>query len=103
MKNLDDALARLASQSPAPALPENFESNVWRSIRQRRGSGARESLVDSLLNLLFRPAGFASAVVVTLAVAVSIGSLDAPRGALDLGVFSSRAPSLPSTLMNTPR
>ncbi len=105
--NLDNALARLAANSPQP--PANLEVNVWRSIRERREISRRESVFDWMFATIFRPAGVASLVAVTFAVAISIGSLEAAdtsastRSSLGLAVFASDAPTLPSTLMTHSR
>ncbi|CAN5750483.1 hypothetical protein BH09VER1_BH09VER1_12050 [soil metagenome] len=105
--NKDDvakALEKLATQ-PVPELPIDFEQRVWREIRFRKAAQARESFWSVLVAACLRPGLAFSASAVTLAVAVAFGTIEniTPHStahlSLNLGVFSTDAPALPSTLL----
>lgn len=114
-QRLDDLLRRHA-QAPLPPVPGNLESRVWREIRARRAAGSWERPADpggdwlaGWLRLWRNPRVALAGAVATVLIGVGMswpGLADArsanTRQALDLGVFSAEAPSLPSTLLIAP-
>ncbi|MHA3772432.1 hypothetical protein ACXR0O_12935 [Verrucomicrobiota bacterium sgz303538] len=105
---LDSLLNRLRNRRGA-ALPGAFEQNVWREIRLRKSAPpeAECSFWSRALDLILRPQTVAVSLAVALALGVGLGSRGTeahtvqPHAALDLQVFSSASPSLPSTLLSS--
>jgi hypothetical protein len=104
--NLQDALNQSAA-GHVPELPTNFEQNVWREIRSRKMG--RESIWDAFIATCLRPTWAIAASAVVLFVSASFGAMEvdvqqnAAHTALNLGVFSAEAPTLPSTLLTHSR
>ncbi len=112
-RHLDDLLRRLV-EAPVPPVPGNLESRVWREIRARQANapGRPDSggdWVAGWLRLWREPrVAFAGAVGAVL-IGVGMGwtgmaeaRATGTRQALNLGVFSAEAPSLPSSLLIAP-
>jgi hypothetical protein len=106
-RNLDHLLA-LHRELPLPALAPNFQQGVWREIRRRKAEGAERqaSWFSWWFEPLFRPAMAFSALALALVLGVGLGATALAdsrnmhtRVALDLEVFGSSSPALPSTLM----
>jgi hypothetical protein len=103
--DLEKALLRLAAQrKPVPS--GNLEQNVWREIRSRKSVRVRESIWNKLAEKFLRPKWtLASASVVAAFISVGMVASEGPSSAatthssLGLGVFSTEAPVLPSTLL----
>lgn len=102
-----DHLLLLRGKAPLPALPAMFRRDVWREIRRRKAeAGARQGTwFGWLLEPLFRPAMVFTALAMAMVLGVGLGTTSAEsrntqtRVALDLQVFGSSSPALPSTLM----
>ena len=98
-------LLRLQREKPIPALPGSFQQDVLREIRLRaaeHGAGWLGWLLEPFRQPLFAGASLAFALL--LGVALGAGSVMADESrlasrALDLHVFTSRSPALPSTLL----
>ena len=106
-RNLDYLLAQ-RRDAPLPAVPANFQQDVWREIRQRKAEAGRHHAAwfGWLLEPLFKPAMAFSAMALALVMGVGLGTTALAesrnlqtRLALDLQVFGSSSPSLPATLM----
>lgn len=101
-------ILNLSQNKPIPALPGAFQQGVLREIRRRSSEAAAQP--PRWLALLFEPVRhlrFAAAIV---AFAGFLGTMfgtyetrspsRVASQALDLEVFTSRSPSLPSTLIH---
>ena len=106
-RNLDHLLAQRRN-APLPAVPANFQQAVWREIRQRKAEDGRHhaSWFGWLFAPLFNPGMTVTGLVLALVIGVCLGSTGVlasretrVRNALDLQVFGSASPSLPSTLI----
>ena len=106
-RNLDHLLAQ-RRDAPLPAVPANFQQDVWREIRQRKAETGRHHVAwfGWLLEPLFKPAMAFSAMALALVMGVGLGTTALAesrnmqtRLALYLQVFGSSSPSLPATLM----
>lgn len=105
--SLDSLLNRLRDRREA-ALPGTFEQNVWREIRLRKSSSleVEGSFWSRALDLILRPQTVAVSLAVALALGVGLGGRGTEphtaqtHAALDLQVFGSASPSLPSTLLS---
>lgn len=102
-KQLDALLKQLQGRS-VPSLPLNISQNVWREIRIRQSQ--QKTLWDFFPQFFFSPrvlsAGLAIACVVGIGSGILLTEFSKPsnaRGALDLQVFLSAPPDLPSTLL----
>jgi hypothetical protein len=103
--DLEKALLRLAAQRK-PVPPANLEQNIWREIHRLKSGLGRESFWNTLAEMLLRPEWtLASMAVVTVLISVGMAASEAPsfaattHASLGLGVFSTEAPVLPSTLL----
>jgi hypothetical protein len=103
---LDDLIEQLARQK-VPDLPGAFANDVLREIRLRRDSATKkESWLADLLNNFLRPPVYVAAVTAALVVglaaplALARSDTDQTIAGLDLNVFSSVAPNVPSGLLN---
>ncbi len=103
MMNALDDLLREVARRPVPSLSGQFEQRVWRAIRQRR---KETGWLDAWLSLLWQPRFAVAAVMIGLVVGGIMGAWEERidhlrvRHSLHLEEFSSRAPSLASTLVN---
>ncbi len=106
-QNLDHLLSQ-RRDTPLPEIAGNFQQGVWREIRQRKAEdAAREATwFGWLLAPLFQPRMAVAGLALALVIGVSLGSTGVlasretrVRNALDLQVFGSASPSLPSTLI----
>lgn len=104
--HLDNLLAQLARQK-VPDLPGAFAGDVLREIRLRRDSATKKgSWIADLLNNLLRPpvyfAAVTAALVIGLAAPLAMARSDTEQtiAGLDLNVFSSVAPNVPSGLLS---
>ena|SRR5580704_7956249 len=70
MKSNDDKLAGLLKQWCDVEPQANFEANVWRRIRAAELPVERANWIESIGQLLWRPAG---SVLAALVVAVTVG------------------------------
>lgn len=102
-KQLDTLLKQL-QERPIPSLPSNISQNVWREIRIRQSQ--KKTWWDFLPQCFFTQrilsAGLAIACVVGIGSGIFLAEVsqsNRARGALDLQVFLSAPPDLPSTLL----
>lgn len=106
--NLDD-LIHTQKQRPAPSLDGDFQSRVWREIRQRKHEQATTSgWLESWLGLLWQPRLVAAAVVLAALAGVGLAAVtirkpETATAALNLNVFAPNAPHLPQTLLVSAR
>ena len=106
--NLDDLLLT-QKQRPAPTPGGDFQSRVWRGIRQRKHEQATTlGWLESWLGLLWQPRLAAAAVVLAALVGVGLAAVtirkpETATAALNLDVFAPNAPHLPQTLLVTAR
>ena len=108
MQYMDDnslgVLLRNRRESPPRKLPGAFRQNVWRAIHERSASDEREETA-SVWQWFLRPQMVTAVLAVAVTVGVGLGSqvqdlgASNARNALDLNVFTDRAPALPSTLL----
>lgn len=103
-KQLDTLLKQLQERA-MPTLSSNTSQNVWREIRIRQSQ--QKTWSDFLPQFLFSPrilsAGLAIAFVVGISSAILLTELSQSnevRSALNLQVFLSAPPNLPSTLLD---
>ena len=109
-RNLDYLLAQ-RRETPLPPLPATFQQSVWREIRRRKAEAGehRGAWFSWLVEPLFKPAMAFAALALALVLGVGLGTASADsrntqtRLALDLQVFGSSSPALPSTLMGSMR
>lgn len=100
-----DKLLRLRGETVGASLPANFQQNVWREIRQRRGTNSSAFAIFSSWQWLLRPQFATVCLVIATAVGVAVGSRQpdrvalSTRHALHLDVFGPTAPALPSTVL----
>lgn len=106
-QNLDHLLAQ-RRDTPLPEVPGNFQQGVWREIRQRKADAAARDATwfGWLFAPLFNPRMAVTGLVLALVIGVCLGSTGVLASretrvshALDLQVFGSASPSLPSTLI----
>jgi hypothetical protein len=109
-RNLDHLLAQ-RRETPLPSLPSTFQQGVWREIRRRKAEAGEHhgAWFDWLLEPLFKPAMAFAALSLAIVMGIGLGTASAEsrnmqtRLALDLQVFGSSSPALPSTLMGSMR
>lgn len=98
-----DEMLRHRRLANGASLPLNFEQNVWRAIRARSADGRERA--GSVWQWLFGPQMVTAMLTVAITVGVGLGSrltdhgASNARNALNLNVFTDRAPALPSTLL----
>ena len=98
-------LLRLQREKPMPALPASFQQDVLREIRRLSpdpAAGWLNWLLEPFRQPLFAGASLAFALVIGTVLgtyAMADDSRIASR-ALDLQVFTSRSPALPSALLH---
>jgi hypothetical protein len=105
-RNLDPLLNE-RRDAPLPSLPPNFQDTVWREIRRRKAEigECEQSWFGWLFLPLFRPGMALSGLALAVFLGVGLGMVSSDsrhsqaRLALDLEVFGSSSPALPSTLM----
>ncbi len=106
--NLDDLL-HTQKQRPTPSPGGDFQSRVWREIRQRKhGQATNSGWLESWLGLLWQPRLAAVAVVLAALVGVGLAAVtlrqpENATAALNLDVFAPNAPHLPQTLLVSAR
>jgi hypothetical protein len=106
-QDLDHLLAQ-RREAPLPSLSANFQHGVWREIRQRNAkiAGRQATWFGWLLEPMFRPGMALAALALALVLGVGLGATalgdsrkTQTRHALNLEVFGSASPSMPSTLI----
>lgn len=103
-KQLNELLYQL-SQCEIPSVNEQLEEKVWHEIQRRKKP---DSFLGWIFELPSMPyTAFASLILAGL-IGFSFGVFNSAvpsavraRGALELQVFSSSAPNLPSTLLES--
>lgn len=102
-KQLDSLLIQIQERQ-VPSLPSNISQNVWREIRIRQSQ--HKNGWDFLPEFLLSPRILSSGLAIAFAVGIGSGIFmtelppsNGTRGALNLQVFSSLSPDLPSTLL----
>ena len=106
--NLDDLL-HTQKQRLAPSPGGDFQSRVWRKIRQRKHEQATApGWMESWLGLLWQPRLAAMAVALAALVgaglaAATVRQPERATAALNLDVFAPNAPHLPQTLLVSAR
>ncbi len=106
-QNLDRLLAERREQ-PLPILSSSFQQDVWRGICHGKAAFAEkpQNWLSWLLEPLFHPAMFLTALSVAVFLGVTVGSVETnqraseTRLALDLQVFGNSSPALPATLLS---
>lgn len=104
MMNVLDELLRGMANRPVPPLSGQFEQRVWRAIRQRQAE-PEPGWLEAWLSLFWQPRFAAATLAVGLGIGLAMGAWEDRRDyvqvrqSLHLEEFSSRAPSLASTLV----
>lgn len=102
------ALLHLHREKPLPALPLSFQEDVLRAIRRRSVESAcgkpgwLKWLLEPFRQPLFAEVSLSFAMLIGTALGAYAIADDAQIAsrALDLEVFMSRSPALPSTLLH---
>ncbi len=99
-----DKLLKQLQKRPIPSLPSTLSQNVWREIRNR--PSGQKTWVDFLPHFIFSPrilsAGLAIAFVVGMGSGIVMTALSQSHAvpeALNLQVFLSSPPDMPSTIL----
>lgn len=103
-KSLDQLLRQRGDAVRSSSLPQNFQQNVRREIRQRTASETSGAFLG--WQWLLRPHFVAAVLALAMLVGVGLGSRQPERvalsttQALNLDVFGATPPTLPSTVLS---